>query len=154
MAKKKLKELHQLGATVGPPSSLESKKVAKPVKSKSALPEMVSTASDWEGVTNNTTVRRDIAGSVERTNRFTNIENGLTPYRNSSAIYGNSAVDIRDAVILCQKCYWNFSLFRNIIDLMGEFSIDDILWTGGNKQSRAFFEALFNKIGIWQETQC
>jgi len=146
----KLKALHQLGATVGAPKSLEDKKANKKTgKSASGLPEMVSEAS--ERSSNQTSMRRDVAGSIERTDRFANIDNGLVPFRNSNAIYGPSAsaVDIRDAVILCQKCYWNFALFRNIIDLMTEFSIDDILWKGGNKQSRAFFGALFNKIGIW-----
>ena len=128
--------------------SLDKKKAGKKAgKSEAAMPEMVSEASDRS----TTASRRDVAGTIERTDRFANIDNGLVPFRNSNAIYGPSAsaVDIRDAVILCQKCYWNFALFRNIIDLMTEFSIDDILWRGGNKQSRSFFEALFNKVGIW-----
>lgn len=145
---KKLESMHSLGATVSAPS-LEKKRTKKSGKSANALPEMVSEASERSSGT--TTMRRDVAGTIERTDRFANIDNGLVPFRNSNAIYGPSAsaVDIRDAVILCQKCYWNFALFRNIIDLMTEFSIDDILWRGGNKQSRSFFEALFNKIGIW-----
>ena len=128
--------------------SLEKKKAGKKAgKSEASMPEMVSEASDRS----TTASRRDAAGTIERTDRFANIDNGLVPFRNSNAIYGPSAsaVDIRDAVILCQKCYWNFALFRNIIDLMTEFSIDEILWKGGNKQSRSFFEALFNKVGIW-----
>ena len=152
MAKKRtpnLKNLHQTGATVGPPKDLDKKKVENKGKSKHVLPEMTAEASEYSS--GGTAIRRDIASTIERTDRFSNIDNGLVPFRNSNAIYGPSAssVDIRDAVILCQKCYWNFALFRNIIDLMTEFSIDEILWKGGNKQSRDFFEALFNKIGMW-----
>lgn len=147
---KKLPVIQMIGAHGGDVSSLTVKKgTKKSGKSQSALPEMVSEASERS---TNTSMRRDVAGTIERTDRFSNIENGLVPFRNSNAIYGPSAsaVDIRDAVILCQKCYWNFALFRNIIDLMTEFSIDDILYRGGSKQSRAFFEALFNKVGIWE----
>lgn len=147
MKRKSTKNIkHALGMTVGAPT-LE-KKLKKP--SKHPMPEMVSEASE-RGGGGGTSIRRDVAGTIERTDRFSNIENGLVPFRNSNAIYGPSAsaVDIRDAVILCQKCYWNFALFRNIIDLMTEFSVDNVLWSGGNKQSRAFFEALYNKIGIW-----
>lgn len=98
-----------------------------------------------------TTVRRDVAGNIPRSDRYRNIEDGLVPYRNSSTIYGpdTSTVDVRDAVILCQKAYYNFALFRNIIDLMTEFSVTDIYYRGGSKQSRDFFKALFNKINLW-----
>ena len=53
-----------------------------------------------------TDIRRNVAGSIERTDRFANIENGLVPYRYSSSIYGanRSSIDVRDAVVLCQKC--------------------------------------------------
>ena len=145
--KSKSKKIKQaVGATVSSPTLA---KAAAEKKRKHAMPEMVAEASENGGST--VSMRRDVAGTIERTDRFSNIDNGLVPFRNSNAIYGPSAssVDIRDAVILCQKCYWNFALFRNIIDLMTEFSIDEILWKGGNKQSRDFFEALFNKIGMW-----
>jgi len=145
--KKKTKNIENLQMTGShaASSSLDKKKSIK--KSKSVLPEMISEAS----TSPSGGMRRDAAGSIERTDRFKNIDDGLVPFRNSNAIYGpnQSAVDIRDAVILCQKCYYNFALFRNIIDLMTEFSIDDIYYKGGNKQSRAFFDALFKKINIW-----
>jgi len=97
-----------------------------------------------------TTSRRDVAGSIERTDRFVNIDNGLVPFRNSSTIYGPNkfAVDIRDAIVLCQKCYYNFSLFRNTIDLMTEFSVNNIFLRGGSEVSKDFFNALFNKINL------
>lgn len=107
----------------------------------------VSTAS-----ASTTTTRRNVAGTIERTDRFKNIDEGLVPFRNSTGVYGQnkSSLDIRDAVILCQKCYYNFSIFRNVIDLMTEFSVNDLFFRGGSKQSRDFFKALFKKLNIWE----
>lgn len=110
-------------------------------------PYMVSDAS-----TNPVTeMRRNIAGSIERTDRFANIDGGLVPYRYSSSTYGasKSSIDVRDAVVLCQKCYYNFALFRNIIDLMTEFSVSNLSLRGGSKKSRDFFYGLFQSLNIW-----
>lgn len=110
-------------------------------------PFSVAMASD--GV--DTQSRRNVAGSIERTNRFSNIDSGLVPFRYSSSVYGTnrSSIDVRDAVVLCQKCYYNFAIFRNIIDLMTEFSCGKIVFKGGTEKSRNFFSALFDKINIW-----
>jgi hypothetical protein len=96
-------------------------------------------------------MRRNVAGSITRTSRYANIEEGIIPFRYSATIYGNNRqmIDVRDAVILCQKCYYNFAVFRNIIDLMTEFSIGELYFKGGSDKSRDFFKALFNKINIW-----
>lgn len=98
-----------------------------------------------------TSVRRNVASTIERTDRYTNIDEGLVPYRYSSSTYGSnrSAYDVRDAVVLCQKCYYNFSSFRNIIDLMTEFSVSPISFRGGSQKSRDFFTALFQKLNMW-----
>lgn len=110
-------------------------------------PYMISEAS----ANPTTDTRRNIAGSIERTDRFSNIDNGLVPFRYSSSMYGanRSSIDVRDAVVLCQKCYYNFALFRNIIDLMTEFSVSELTLRGGSQQSRNFFNALFKKLNIW-----
>lgn len=110
----------------------------------SIIPHMVETTAS-------TASRRNVAGTIERTDRFKNIDDGLIPFRNGGTAYGSgkSTVDVRDAVVLCQKCYYNFSIFRNIIDLMTEFSANNIFYRGGSKKSRDFFEALFNKINLW-----
>lgn len=143
--KKKIKKMPKDQIVGAQPSSGLEKKTTK--RARSVLPAMVAEASERE----EGAVRRNAAGSIERTDRFANIDNGLVPFRNSNAIYGpnKSTVDIRDAVILCQKCYYNFALFRNMIDLMTEFSIDEIRYKKGTKQSRDFFSALFTKINIW-----
>ena len=95
-----------------------------------------------------TSARRNIAGTIERTERFHNIDYGLVPFKYSNTISNKSSLNVRDAVILCQKAYYNFSSFRNVIDLMTEFSCSPIYFTGGNKKSRDFLNALFKKINI------
>lgn len=94
------------------------------------------------------TARRNIAGTIDRSDRFHNIEFGLVPFKYSNNISNKSSLNVRDAVILCQKAYYNFSSFRNVIDLMTEFSCSSIYFTGGNKKSRDFLTALFKKINI------
>ena len=92
--------------------------------------------------------RRNLAGDIERTDRFHNIDYGLVPFKYSNNVSNKSALNVRDAVILCQKAYYNFSSFRNVIDLMTEFSCSKIYFTGGNKKARDFLDALFIKINI------
>jgi len=96
-----------------------------------------------------TRTRGNRAAFIERTQRFTNIEDGLIPFNYSKTAQNTSNLDVRDAVVLCQKAYYNIAVFRNTIDLMSEFSVGDIYLEGGNKKSRDFFNALFKKINIW-----
>lgn len=94
-------------------------------------------------------IRRNASSTLERTDRFKNIDCGLVPFKYSSSSTNKSNIDVKDAVILCQKAYYNFAIFRNVIDLMTEFSISDIYFKGGTKKSRDFFSALFKKINVW-----
>ena len=128
------------------PTKKSLKQISEEMPTAYAIDQMESIAS----VTENSS-RRNIAGSIERTDKYKNIDEGLTPFRNSSSIYGGSShgtIDVRDAVILCQKCYYNFSIFRNIIDLMTEFSVSSIYFQGGTEKSKRFFNGLFNKINM------
>ena len=95
-----------------------------------------------------TGIRRNAASTIERTNRFTNIDTGLIPFRYSNYVKNLSTLDVRDAIILCQKAYYNVAIFRNTIDLMTEFSDSPIYLTGGSQKSREFFEAYFKKINL------
>ena len=95
-----------------------------------------------------TRTRRNAAADIPRTDRFRNISNGMIPFKYSQGVSNNSNIDVRDTIILCQKAYYNFSVFRNTIDLMTEFSISDLYYTGGSKKSREFFETLFTRINI------
>lgn len=92
--------------------------------------------------------RRNNSGSIERSDRFKNISDGIIPF-NHNKYSSNSTLDVRDAVILCQKAYYNFAIFRSTIDLMTEFSMSDVYFRGGSKKSREFFEAFFKKISLW-----
>jgi hypothetical protein len=99
----------------------------------------------------NTSVRRNRASTINRTDKYINIEGGVIPF-----IYGGgygkytSNISIRDTIILCQKAYYNFSIFRNTIDLMTEFSCSPIYFSGGNEQSRKFFQAWSDRVNLWR----
>ena len=112
-------------------------------------PMMTSFAASPYTTTNEyTRTRRNVGGQIERTNRFENIDSGLVPYKYTKGINNKSSLDVRDVVVLCQKAYYNFSVFRNIIDLMTEFSATKIYFTGGSKKSRSFLEALYKKVDL------
>lgn len=111
-------------------------------KRNEVIPVMVAEAAA-------TKTRRNASSVIERTDKFINIENGLVPFSYTGGGSTGANLDVRDAVILCQKAYYNFSVFRNTIDLMTEFSTGNIYYRSGNKKSRDFFDALFNKINLW-----
>jgi hypothetical protein len=104
--------------------------------------------SSFSEARGSTSVRRNIAGDIERSNRFINIDRGLIPFRFSPNIQNLSTLDVKDAIVLCQKAYYNVGIFRNTIDLMTEFSTSKIYLTGGSQKSREFFEAYFKKINL------
>lgn len=99
----------------------------------------------------NTSVRRNRASTISRTDKYKNIEGGVIPFIYGSG-YGKytSNISIKDTIILCQKAYYNFSIFRNTIDLMTEFSCSPIYFTGGNEQSRKFFQAWADRVNLWR----
>jgi len=84
---------------------------------------------------------------TEPAHRFQNIADGIAPFSKSD-YGGNTYVSIKDAVLLCQKCYYNFSIYRNIIDLMVEFASGPIYLTKGNKKTRDFFDSYFKAINM------
>ena len=126
-------------------SSIEKKAASSSYakKNSDSTPLMTSEASA-------TGTRRNKSSSITRTNRFTNIDEGMVPFSYSLGAYGKSGtnLDVRDTVILCQKAYYNFAVFRNTIDLMTELSVSDIYLTGGSKKSKDFFNAFFKKINL------
>ena len=85
--------------------------------------------------------RRNASSTIERTDRFANIDRGLIPFKYSNYVKNLSTLDVKDAIVLCQKAYYNVSIFRNTIDLMTEFSGSPIYLTGGSQKSKEFFEA-------------
>lgn len=116
-------------------------------------PLMVSEASEAFASSSSTTTtpsRRNLSGTITRTDRYKNISDGLIPYKFTpgTGASNRSNIDVRDAVILCQKAYYNFAAFRNVIDLMTEFSISNLYFKGGTKKSRDFFSAFFRKLNV------
>lgn len=109
----------------------------------------ISLASTCER-TGETSMRRNISSSITKIDRFANLEKGVVPF-----VYGtgkgnyDSNISAKDAIVLCQKAYWNVPIFRNTIDLMTEFSLSEIYLTGGNEQSRKFFDLWLQKINSW-----
>ena len=94
-----------------------------PAKSKIEAPEPLMASFESKGtVSPSSRTRENRSAYIDRTNRYSNIEDGLVPFTYSKNVSNSSSVDVRDAVILCQKAYYNFSIFRNTIDVMTEFS--------------------------------
>lgn len=73
--------------------------------------------------------------------RFANISEGLLPFD-----YSRDSVDAHDAVVLCQKAYFNIAVFKSTIDLLAEFANSDIFLEGGNASSKKFITAWMKKI--------
>lgn len=94
--------------------------------------------------TDNTTTRRNAITRKAKSDKYTNIRNGLLPYD-----YSAEGVDVRDSIELCQKAYANVAIFRNAIDIMAEFSNSPIYLEGDNEKSKKFVENWLKKINIW-----
>lgn len=77
--------------------------------------------------------------------RYSLLSQGLLPYE-----YTKDGVDIRDAIMLCQKAYANVAIVRNTIDIATEFANTDVYLEGGTERSREFFSKWFNKIKLWK----
>ena len=122
--------------------------VKRKAKNENSVNEPLMAGGDFIETVASTRSRRNKAGSIERTDRYRYIDDGIIPFRYSQGITNNSSLDIRDTIVLCQKAYYNFSVFRNTIDLMTEFSMSDIYFTGGSRKSKEFFEALLKKVNI------
>jgi len=102
-----------------------------------------STAADGT----RTSYRRNRATMQNKKDRFSIIRQGMSAWEESGDF-----ISPRDAIELCQKAYANFALFRNVIDMMAEFSNADIYLTGGSKKSRSFFDGWMKGINIWKLT--
>ena len=92
--------------------------------------------------------RRNVAGITERSYKFKNIEDGLTPFKYDRNYSGESSCSVYEAVILCQKAYYNYGPLRNIIELMVDFSSTDIYLKGSTAKIRKFYISWFNKVNL------
>ncbi len=97
-------------------------------------------------------IRRNASATSTPTDEYFHIKNGIEPFSAYSQRRGSGGSDnifpLADAIYLCQKAYYNFAVFRNIIDAMTEFSCSKIYLQGGNAKSRNFFINFLSSIGI------
>ena len=91
--------------------------------------------------------RQNRVGSYAQYEGYENIRDGMLPYD-----FTTEGVNIKEAVLLCQKAYANVSIFRNAVDIMAEFANSDLYLEGGTKASRDFINKWFQKIYIWKIT--
>lgn len=107
------------------------------------IPQVVGQGKERKVSLATTGMRRNRAATLEKTDLYFHIANGIMPF----TVDGNN-ISISEAARLCQLCYYNFSQFKNVIDVMAEFSSNNIYLRGGSKKSQDFFYALFNKINL------
>lgn len=108
-------------------------------------PRMIADASRWAEASLRGKSKGAITGvSGDIGGLLNNISAGVSPFQ-----YQNGDVGVKDAVILCQKAYWNVSIFKLTIDIMAEFSNSPLHFVGKNKASIRFFESWYKKIGGW-----
>jgi hypothetical protein len=84
-------------------------------------------------------------GTDHNIRRYALLSQGMLPYQ-----FSKDGVDIRDAILLCQKAYANVALVRNTIDIATEFANTEIYLEGGTARSREFFTKWFEKIKLWK----
>lgn len=124
---------------------------------KKGLIPKVSTASvNWTQPTMlkaeaaSTSVRMNRTSVIDTPLRHANIDAGIIPYTySSSGVQDKSTISVREAIILCQKAYWNVAIVRNVIDMMTEFSVSNIYLKDGNANSRKFFNDWLKTINVW-----
>lgn len=90
-----------------------------------------------------TSSRANAAALLPSYDRFSSIKGGLLPFE-----YSRDGVSVREAVLLCQKAYFNVAICRRTVDLMAEMSNTDIFLKGSSKKSRDFFYAWMKKARI------
>lgn len=88
------------------------------------------------------TSRRNLSAIIERSDKYKNIEDGLTPFKSEAS----GRISISEAVELCQKAYYNIPVFRNVIELMVELSTNHLYYRGGSEKSRKFISTYLDKI--------
>ena len=92
-----------------------------------------------------TNTRANRAALTRTPFKYNNIWEGGLPYKYSKG----GDVDIREAILLCQKAYANIPIFRNVIDIMAEFANTEFVLEGGTKKSRDFVDKWMQSIKIW-----
>lgn len=105
-----------------------------------------SKASRLTGSGDKTSRKKNQIATRTPTERFNNIAQGILPYE-----YSADFVGVKDAIVLCQKAYFNIPVFKSTLDLLSEFADSDLYLDPktGNASSRKFVEAWFKKIRLF-----
>ena len=80
-----------------------------------------------------------LSGEIE------NINKGVSPFSRDNS----GTLSAQQAIVLCQKAYWNVAIFRNTIDIQTEFANSKLSFRGKNKRSIKFFNEWYKKINGW-----
>jgi len=105
----------------------------------------ISKASRTSSSSSSTKSRIPANGTDSNIRRYALLSQGLLPFD-----FSKDGVDVRDAILLCQKAYANVAIVRNTIDIATEFANTDIYLEGGTERSREFFSKWFKKIKLWK----
>lgn len=105
----------------------------------------ISKASRTSSSSSSTKSRMPANGTDSNIRRYAILSQGLLPFD-----FSKDGVDVRDAILLCQKAYANVAIVRNTIDIATEFANTDIYLEGGTERSREFFSKWFKKIKLWK----
>ena len=120
-------------------------------KSKGSEPELIGEgifqsveASRLDTPTGRTAARTNRIATNPIAKKYANIDEGILPLQ-----YSKDAVDAREAILLCQKAYFNIATFRSTIDLLSEFADSQIYVQGGTAKSRKFINAWFKRVRMF-----
>ena len=97
----------------------------------------ISKASRTSSSSSSTKSRMPANGTDSNIRRYAILSQGLLPFD-----FSKDGVDVRDAILLCQKAYANVAIVRNTIDIATEFANTDIYLEGGTERSREFFKGV------------
>lgn len=108
-----------------------------------------STAESVDYMETAASTRTNKSAHVKLSDRYHHLENSPVPFSvTSSPGYKDGDVSVRDAIVLCQRAYWGFSIFRSTVELFTEFCVNNIYFKGGSKRARDFYELFFRKVGL------
>lgn len=88
-------------------------------------------------------IRNQSAPSILDTYQFPNIRAGLMPF---DTVEGNYSVN--GAIGVCYQAYFNFSILRNAINLLADFSVGRIHVKTQNQRLKDFINTWFDAIGL------
>lgn len=106
-------------------------------------PEFVSLASRNSDKMNRE--RRKTTGIVYQ--EYPEISNLKRPFESNSG-QSTNYYTIADAASICQTLYYGFSLARNVVDLLVDFTTKPLVVKGGGREARKFYEWWFKQIKI------